>query len=394
MNKILKAKVSEIEKEFTNLKGEISHIETKIEYQSKIISKISEENNKNTSGLKEKLRNYLEECKQLSSTVIDNKNIISNLEDKIVLIKRMEDKSFTLNVEYSMCENQLKKVFSVKDKCSLCGTKLINDDSILSQKMHFDEERKIIEDKREELKVKISDINEILSKIKKYKTEYENASITKNKSEILLVVIKKQMNSLVTEIDSVTTKNIDPEIKILESFQDDLKNSKLKYVEIFKQRNINTISLNLLKDNGIKAKIIQIYIPMFVTLVNKYIEEMGYDCQFSIDENFVDSIKYNGNTYDYKSFSGGQRMRIDLAVLFAWRELCTIKNSADCNLLALDEFFDSALDSNGADDLMSILSTQKKTTNVFVISHRGDNFLEKLDNHIELELKNGFTQLA
>ena len=148
----------------------------------------------------------------------------------------------------------------------------------------------------------------------------------------------------------------------------------------------------MLKDSGIKTKIIRQYLPVINKLVNKYLQAMDFFVQFDLDETFKETIKSRfRDNFSYSSFSEGEKQRIDLALIFTWRTIAKMKNSANTNLLLLDEVFDSSLDVNGTDYVMSLLNTIGEDTNVFVISHKGDQLFDKFRSQIKFEKKNNYS---
>ena len=152
---------------------------------------------------------------------------------------------------------------------------------------------------------------------------------------------------------------------------------------------------NLLKDTGIKSKIIRHYLPIMNKLINKFLTDMGFFAQFSLDENFNETIKSrHRDQFSYMSFSEGEKMRIDLALLLAWREIARLKNSANTNLLILDEVFDSSLDSVGTEEFMKLMSVLSANTHVFVISHKSDQLVDKFDNQITFVKTGNFSKLT
>ena len=150
----------------------------------------------------------------------------------------------------------------------------------------------------------------------------------------------------------------------------------------------------MLKDTGIKAKIIKHYLPIMNKLINKYLGDMDFFCQFTLNENFIETIKSrHRDDFTYYNFSEGERLRIDLSLLLAWREVARLKNSANCNLLILDEVFDSSLDAVGTEEFLKLLKTFGNRANVFVISHKSDTMTDKFDNHIVFEKRNNFSRI-
>ena len=148
---------------------------------------------------------------------------------------------------------------------------------------------------------------------------------------------------------------------------------------------------NILKDEGIKARIVKQYLPIMNKLINKYLTQMNFFISFNLDENFNEEIKSRfRDDFTYDSFSEGEKMRIDLALLFTWRAIAKLKNSVNTNLLILDEVFDSSLDGEGTDEFMKIVNEQGSSTNVFVISHKGDTLYDKFRVHMRFKKHKNF----
>ena len=165
--------------------------------------------------------------------------------------------------------------------------------------------------------------------------------------------------------------------------------------EIENDQQYHDIASGLLKDTGIKTLIIKQYLPVMNTLINKYLTEMDSYFNFELDENFNETIKSRyRDEFSYASFSEGEKMRIDLALLFTWRSIARLKNSANTNLLILDEVFDSSLDTAGTDEFLVLLNSIGSSTNVFVISHKGDSLFEKFDTIIKFEKMKNFSKVV
>jgi chromosome segregation ATPase len=156
----------------------------------------------------------------------------------------------------------------------------------------------------------------------------------------------------------------------------------------------NDVASEMLKDTGIRTKIIKEYLPAMNTLINKYLQVLEFFVAFNLDENFQETIKSrHRDTFVYDNFSEGEKMRIDLSLLFAWRQIAKMKNSTNTNLLILDETFDSSLDEDGVDNLMKILLTLEDGTNTFIISHKPDMLESKLKDKIVFVKKNNFSTI-
>jgi len=164
--------------------------------------------------------------------------------------------------------------------------------------------------------------------------------------------------------------------------------------DLLVKKNTYGNAADMLKDTGIKAKVIKYYLPVINSLINKYLKDMEFFVSFELDENFNETIKSrHRDTFSYMSFSEGEKMRIDLAILLAWREVSRLKNSANTNLLILDEVFDASLDAMGSDDFLKLLNKLSEKNHIFVISHKSDQLVDKFQNQITFQKAGNFSRL-
>jgi DNA repair exonuclease SbcCD ATPase subunit len=183
---------------------------------------------------------------------------------------------------------------------------------------------------------------------------------------------------------NIKLKELKKELKQLLEEQEELSMDKYYY----------EYAGNMLKDSGIKTKIIKQYLPIMNKLINKYLTSLDFFVNFNIDENFQETIKSrHRDDFTYDSFSEGEKLRIDLALLFTWRQVAKMKNSTNTNLLILDEVFDSSLDAVGTEEFLKLLNDMDKDTNIFIISHKGDQLFEKFSNIIKFTKRNNFSQV-
>jgi ABC-type phosphate transport system ATPase subunit len=177
--------------------------------------------------------------------------------------------------------------------------------------------------------------------------------------------------------------------------EDELDRAITAYNEEVDQRHVLAAASTILKDGGIKAKIIKQYVPIINKLINKYLSAMDFFVQFELNEQFEETIKSRfRDEFSYASFSEGEKMRINLAVLFTWRAVAKIRNSINTNLLIMDEVFDSSLDSGGTEEFMKILTNLTQDTNTFIISHKGDQLSDKFERVIKFEKHKNFSRIA
>ena len=164
---------------------------------------------------------------------------------------------------------------------------------------------------------------------------------------------------------------------------------------MLKDRDACNISSIILKDNGIKARIIKQYLPIINKLVNKYLNSMDFFVNFNLNENFEETIKSrHRDEFAYENFSEGEKMRIDLALLFTWRQIAKMKNSTNTNLLLLDEVFDSSLDLVGTEEFLKLIHEMGHETNIFVISHKGDQLFDKFEKVLKFEKHKNFSRIV
>ena len=242
--------------------------------------------------------------------------------------------------------------------------------------------------------------NEILSQInekekKSQRIQAINAEIKADKQTMMHFV--STMNDLEDQIDKI--KNAD---KMVQDSETELQSAITDITTLtngvqhrMSERVLIDTAMSLLKDGGIKTKIIKQYVPIINKLVNKYLDRMGFFVNFNIDENFNEVIKSRyRDEFSYANFSEGEKTRIDLALMFTWRSIAKMKNSVNTNLLILDEILDGSLDANGTDEFLKIIQTLTDDTNTFIISHKTDTIADKFDKTYRFEKHRNFSRLA
>ena len=217
---------------------------------------------------------------------------------------------------------------------------------------------------------------------------YEIQALTHEETKLL-----KENTDILTEVGSDTT-NLEQERQALVTIQKNLEDKKDDCAKVNTQANYLGIVGELLKDSGIKTKIIAKFIPLINARINKYLHSMDFFVNFTLDDNFTEKILSRfRDDFTYSSFSEGEKQKIDLALLFTWREVAQLKNSVATNLLILDEVFDSSLDQSATDELMKILKNKLDKTNLFVISHKGEVLIDRFDKTVEFRKDGDFSNL-
>ena len=243
------------------------------------------------------------------------------------------------------------------------------------------------------MQLSIKSIQE-MTETQKSITDFQS-EITKHNASIS--AINQYIQKVNEEIQTLNEKGADvtdasKKLKKLKSDQKNLLTLKEQYSNM---SSIYEVASVLLKDGGIKTTIIKKYLPIMNKLINKYLASMDFYVSFNLDENFNETIKSRfRDEFTYASFSEGEKMRIDLALLFTWRAIAKLKNSMSTNLLILDEVFDSSLDEDGTSDFLKILHSLGNESNVFVISHKGEVLYDKFKNMIKFEKHKNFSRIV
>jgi DNA repair exonuclease SbcCD ATPase subunit len=207
-------------------------------------------------------------------------------------------------------------------------------------------------------------------------------------SKNALVAMKKELDNAQREVDEV-------DVSKLLKLEKDLQKKQEQRTELLEEREVLNVVRTILQDGGIKARIISQYIPVMNKLINKYLAAFDLFVDFQLDENFNEIIKSRfRDKFSYASFSEGEKLRITLAIMLTWRSVAKLRNSVSTNLLILDETLDGALDSVGIESLIETLHSLNADDNVFVISHRGDQFAEKFDTSITFQKVKNFSEIA
>jgi len=241
----------------------------------------------------------------------------------------------------------------------------------------------------------IEKINQRLEEINEVHKEIAESQKMIQKEQNLIDTNEKYIDKLEGQILELTKQEHTEDDKDkLEKYRKALELLQGMDADISDQKHYHDLADILLRDSGIKTKIIRQYLPIMNKLINKYLASMEFFVQFELDEEFNEEIKsrYRDN-FSYSSFSEGEKMRIDLSLLFTWRAVAKLKNSVNTNLLILDEVFDSSLDEGGTDEFLKILHTLDVNTNTFIISHKGESMNEKFNNIIEFEKTNNFSRI-
>ena len=399
MNFLLKHKNKEVGEELNTLEYELKLTKEKITMQEQYIQSLK----KNKDKIIEEKEHLIFDSNRVLLDEQEKSDKISNEIESAQPELDKKDKLLNTIREFHKMEAQLsnridenerqRKFFSENDECPTC-TQTIDEE--LKQVKIKEKTNRIAELKQgilkleDELKAKETEkskLNEFAKEIRKKEVEIAKISVSMSGLKRLIEKEKKQIekykNGQVSEEDKVKLTRLSERFKIQEEQISKLREDKF-YVDVAR---------NLLMDTGIKTKIINKYLPIMNKLINGYLTSMDFYVNFTLDNSFNETIKSrHRDEFSYSSFSEGEKMRIDLALLFTWRAVAKMKNSTNTNLLILDEIFDSSLDTTGTDDFLKILNTFADQ-NVFVISHKGDTMFDKFRSVIKFEKQRNFSKL-
>ena len=314
----------------------------------------------------------------------------SEIEEKFTKLKDIQSQL----KEKHRSHSRLVGFFESNEDCPTCQQHIdeIFKSTMISKKQNeADKLSKGMDDLQDELnatKSKIVIINEVNKNI-----QLKNVDIAKENSSMSELI--KFNATLQSEIDHLETGNVEEnDINKIEELKQSLKDLSTKKSDLREEKTYAEASRSMLTDTGIKTKIIKQYLPIMNKLINTYLTSMEFYVNFTLDENFEETIKSRyRDDFSYTSFSEGEKMRIDLALLFTWRAVAKMKNSTNTNLLILDEIFDSSLDGTGTDEFLKILNTLGDE-NVFVISHKQDQLVDKFRNTIRFEKIKNFSHIS
>ena len=402
MNMLLRERNTKIKDELTDVNHQIDITKTKIDSQSKYIKSLQELNDDQIQTKrasidvhKEEINKLFEQSKELGKNL--TASISTEEKHSSELVKKMSQlDSYDMNFQ-----NEIKdlveesRFYEENDTCPTCDQDI--EEELKQQKQSS------IKQKASELQNAKTELSKNISELKSNQQEVANSlnSLRQKQGKInsnndAIALLQKEVDKIQKEINGLQGQTGDVskakrELTSLRKNKDKSTELKLEYVE---ERTYNEVIGEMLKDTGIKTKVIKQYLPVMNRLINQYLQVLDFFVSFHLDENFNETIRSrHRDSFNYASFSEGEKQRIDLALLFTWRQIAKMKNSASSNLLILDETFDSSLDIDGIDNLTKILDTLDDGSNVFIISHKGDVLENKFRSKIEFFKDKNFSKI-
>ena len=402
MNGLLKERVKGIKDTIREVEYQFELAKNKVETQQSLIAHLKEQSNANTARRKSEIINLETEIKDITilvdkdldlsksyeKSLEDYQNVDASLSQLRLYESRFKDKQKAFKKEY--------KFFESNEHCPTCQ-QAITEELRTNKKSGITDQLKEVEEAAEKLRGELDDILVKISKKNDIVKELSRTQQAISEAQRETQYRKRQIKAIERKIDEATGSSSSlkqEKDKLKELAKDGLKVEESLLDEKKVRDNYNTVT-NMLRDTGIKSTIIKKYLPIMNQLINRYLKELDFYVSFELDENFMETIKSRfRDEFSYASFSEGEKMRIDLALLFTWRTIAKMKNSANTNLLILDEIFDSSLDTSGTDDFLKILHTVSDNTNVFVISHKTESLQDKFASTLKVEKKQNFSVIT
>jgi DNA repair exonuclease SbcCD ATPase subunit len=403
MNGVLKDKMYNLKDNISKGRYAVELIEEKIEMQLANIEEHKKHNDDEIASKKQEIDTSKKQLKDILKQVeLINKHIdvlTSKIGDKK---EKLEKKSKSLFTLQGKLESNIKKnekdieFYEHNDSCPTC-----------KQSIESNFKQQQVDERKEKVVLQQSGLTELSDELKNVQGEMKTISdivkhINEHSNEITkhnatMLAISKYIKKLQAEITALSVKYNDAEDsnQKLKDLRTDLIMQTEALQEGAEEKQYLEYAATLLKDTGIKTKIIKQYLPVMNKMINKYLTAMDFFVNFNINENFEETIKSrHRDEFSYANFSEGEKMRIDLALLFTWRQIAKMKNSTNTNLLILDEVFDSSLDTVGTEEFLKLIHEMRTDTNVFVISHKGDQLFDKFRSVIRFEKVNNFSRIA
>ena len=401
MNSLLRERVAANKDKVTDNKYQVELTKQNYELQEKHINQLKQNND-------DKIAEYDYEIANNNTIIVTLNENIEKLNTKVIELqtsisdkKNVEGKIKKLNQLEAQIETNISKLkkdiefFQNNDDCPTCRQHINGDlktEQITKSQSKVDESAKGISelaDMVEKETERLQEIHSVLDCIQKLQVKIATDNTTVTETNKYIAKLQKQIDELKN-----TKLNLQTETGTLNELKEKLVQLEEERKKLIDEKTYYDAAAILLKDTGIKTKIIKQYLPIINKVVNKYLASMDFFVNFNLDESFKETIKSrHRDEFSYASFSEGEKQRIDMALMLTWRAVAKLKNSANTNLLILDEVFDSSLDVNGTEYLMNLLHLLEGV-NLFVISHKGDILQDKFRSIIRFEKHNNFSRIA
>ena len=400
MNQVLKVKAAENAEEKIRITATQQGVQGQISIVNAHLSSIEASNAKMLSEKRERLDATKKSIKDAEDQYVLLSDETIALEQPIAdekvsaRVTKLELLNHQIKANLAAIEGE-KEFFSNNDDCPTCRQLIDRNfkaEVVISKEKQIDEIKSGLQKLSEEYDASTKELNAIMQKRSLIQQKnLELHAIATNVSSL-----QRYAKDLVKEIESTSeAMSTDDEREKLQQLVDQYEALIDTYNECIEREKLYLVALSLLRDDGIKSRIIKQYVPVINKFINKYLAAMDFFVNFELDENFNETIKSrHRDEFSYASFSEGEKMRINLAVLFTWRAISKLRNSTSTNLLIMDEVLDGSLDGNGTDEFLKILGGLVENTNTFIISHKTDQMYDKFNSVLKFEKHKNFSRIA
>ena len=406
--KIFSSMSSLVKDDISSLKTKLSNNSDKRSLKEESIRMFKETQKKLQRNTDDLIENYKQKIKDTKSKIDVVQKDVDILVEEVSDFDSVKDKNADLKskineiqkIEYGLNQKiqRLKKdldFYENSEECPTCkqaideNFKIQAQDSKTKKINEYQDGLKALTSKNEKIQQRVEGISLTLNKISQKNIELSEKNKEMKMHNFYISDISKEIEKLNQDHKDIQD---DQELTQLEN---DYKDLKREYLVLKEEASILEVAVSLLKDSGIKSKIIKQYVPVMNSLINQYLQSMDFFVSFELDESFTEKIlSRHRDIFSYDSFSEGEKFRIDLALLFTWRKIAKLKNSVSTNILIMDEVFDSSLDSGGTDDFMKLINDTDDMSNIIIISHKGDQLYDSFDNVLKFEKVKGFSRVA
>ena len=400
MNTLLKDRVSGNKESITENSYQMDLMESKLSSAKEHNASIRKIREVEVEKIREKMAIHIKDIEEAKEVINEQEGVLQTVLDDVkdkpeMKAKSEKAKSLRRDIESQVRSHQQELSFyQDHDDCPTC-----------KQGIEHEFKAGIISEKDTKLAELETGLKQLAEKAKVYEDRLESISVLEDQMRNInlgigdqratikvaknaLVSYKNELVSAEEQVEAVDTTK-------LQEISDRLKSTEVEQQDLFDDREVLTVVQAMLRDGGIKTRIIRQYIPIMNKLINKYLGSFELFVDFQLDENFNEVIKSRfRDAFSYASFSEGEKLRITLAIMFAWRSVAKLRNSVSTNLLLLDETLDGALDGVGIESLIDTLHNLNADDNIFVISHRGHQFGDKFDNHIRFQKIRNFSEIT
>jgi len=403
MGSILKEQLSVVKEKIKEIDYTVSLTKEKIDLQQKYIRDITEINSEQIRQKREEITQYQTEIKSLqarNSTLSEEiKQKGDGVDQKISDLSSKREKVLGYKAQF---EQQISSVvkeakfYEENDSCPTCTQSIRNE--LRKEKLALAKEKaRELKEALDHATQESSTLESNLKDLRELSSEVSNATSEIHTNNRDIERLQKSISDTEAFVEELNGKGGDLQVanEELRHLKEEKESLTEKKLELMNTQTYKQAAAEMLKDSGIKTKVIREYLPVMNNLINKYLQVLDFFVSFHLDESFNESIRSRyRDAFNYASFSEGEKSRIDLSLLFAWRQIARMKNSTSTNLLVLDETFDSSLDNDGVDNLMKILNTLDEDTNTFVISHKGDQLDGKFEHKMVARKEHNFSTLT